>query len=527
MKFKKYLLFIVLSLCSFAFSQENVDAGSSAGENTSQVVSESSVETVSEVPPAAPLPKPLGRVKNNTGVNNESSSFMGDPDSADPMKINRDSIKEDEEPVLEDIRGVLDAPAKVKSGDKSKAINKNKSNSKTENDVTTKGIKKKAAKVSKKSKKRPVRKKLVQIDPSLLIPDSPDVELEKRLYQNYKKYHSEPTADLAWAEASKNQKVYEYLVQKGDTLSSISKTLFGDTSFWPKLWAMNRQGILNPHFINPKTTIYFYMGDDIYPPTLSVGENSAKFLDDINKKAHKLTDRDIARRIPNSLPVYRNEGYFVEPRQINTDVEIDLGKFPEPMVDNRDRIILADQVIKSEVGLKINETTLQRCHPGRILKDIRFVNELSENYDIYLPLEPFMAGDQKIYPYHIYGQAVKYEEQFLKVLNCNNIISTTLVFLEKNKINNYKTNKASFYRRALLVGGPDVNTQQFFTRFQTAYVDFGLVDYEVGQKFSVQSQLSDQINGEISILGKYGSYAVVLITDVVDTMQVGDSIVSK
>ena len=56
-----------------------------------------------EIPTSDPIVRPRNA--------EESSSFMGDPDQLDPLPVNRENLKEDEEPVLDDIRQVLNAPA--------------------------------------------------------------------------------------------------------------------------------------------------------------------------------------------------------------------------------------------------------------------------------------------------------------------------------------------------------------------------------------------------------------------------------
>jgi hypothetical protein len=45
-----------------------------------------------------------------------------------------------------------------------------------------------------------------------------------------------------------------HVVEKGDTLWSISEKYYGDADLWPKLWQMN-PFITNPHFLNPGDVI--------------------------------------------------------------------------------------------------------------------------------------------------------------------------------------------------------------------------------------------------------------------------------
>ena len=53
---------------------------------------------------------------------------------------------------------------------------------------------------------------------------------------------------------------------KGDTLYDISKRLFGDTKYWPKIWALNNGKILNPHLILPGHPIILFPAPELALP---------------------------------------------------------------------------------------------------------------------------------------------------------------------------------------------------------------------------------------------------------------------
>ena len=61
-----------------------------------------------------------------------------------------------------------------------------------------------------------------------------------------------------------------YDVQAGDTLWEISNRFLGNAYYWPKLWSINDE-ITNPHWIYPGNRIVFRMGDDLNPPSISLG----------------------------------------------------------------------------------------------------------------------------------------------------------------------------------------------------------------------------------------------------------------
>ncbi len=87
--------------------------------------------------------------------------------------------------------------------------------------------------------------------------DVPNINLEKRVYRNYSK--SNTVSNAQWAKMVGKKKEEVYIAQPGDTLASISKTLFGDSSYWPKLWAQN-QNLGNPNVLKPGMGIRLISG---------------------------------------------------------------------------------------------------------------------------------------------------------------------------------------------------------------------------------------------------------------------------
>lgn len=101
-------------------------------------------------------------------------------------------------------------------------------------------------------------------------PDDPDHQRESEYHRIYKTYNEVPTSEESWEKAMSNRPAEVYRVQKGDTLSGISTTLFGDQFFWPKVWSLNSNQILNPHEISPNMGVQFFPGNINEPPTLAV-----------------------------------------------------------------------------------------------------------------------------------------------------------------------------------------------------------------------------------------------------------------
>lgn len=142
--------------------------------------------------------------------------------------------------------------------------------------------------------------------------DSPDFEREQRFNQIYLKYNSQPTPMDGWEEAASKRGAQSYKVQKGDTLWGVSKTLFGDAFYWPKIWALNNQEVFNPHEIDPWMQIHFYPGDVNEPPTVTVTEDAAAAPAEAPAKKEKedaipapKPRRPIVRTLPPSIPLYK------------------------------------------------------------------------------------------------------------------------------------------------------------------------------------------------------------------------------
>ena len=74
-----------------------------------------------------------------------------------------------------------------------------------------------------------------------------------------------PIGDAEWKEIAGEQIAGKYEIHAGDTLYDVSKRLFGDSRYWPKIWALNNNTILNPHLIRPGNLVAFMPGYRKFP----------------------------------------------------------------------------------------------------------------------------------------------------------------------------------------------------------------------------------------------------------------------
>lgn len=110
----------------------------------------------------------------------------------------------------------------------------------------------------------------------LANPDDPDFQRERVFFDVYKKYNEDPTPIDRWDQVSGARQSEVYKVQQGDTLWDLSGTLFGDPSFWPKIWALNNDQVHNPHQIETWMQIRFFPGDMDEAPAVTVGDASGQ-----------------------------------------------------------------------------------------------------------------------------------------------------------------------------------------------------------------------------------------------------------
>ena len=90
---------------------------------------------------------------------------------------------------------------------------------------------------------------------------------EQSLYETYVQHYSRRVSTEEWVSVVGSKDTY--VVQENDTLWDISKILFGDSSYWPKLWSAN-PAITNPHLIQPNDSLGYIYGTEGAPPSLSI-----------------------------------------------------------------------------------------------------------------------------------------------------------------------------------------------------------------------------------------------------------------
>lgn len=513
----------------------------------------------SSAPPSLPptLP-PAVRPHPPNDANKESSSFIGDAENIDPLKARQENLKDDEEPVLEDIKQLLDAPPTA-SASQSKSVEPSADSQSSGQQSSA--PRKKAVKAKSQSPKKSVAKKKKKSSSKISSTgsyndDDPDLKLEKQYHQVYQKFNQFPTPVEQWTVAARNRFSEVYQVIKGDTLWSISETLFGDPQFWPKIWALNRQGILNPHFITPGMPIHFYPGNAEDLPTLSVGsqadheENEPESQPQISplstpnvsqgspssgskaepqlytppqrSKAVKkewLETQSQPTAIPESFPLYQNLRYYGKPQP----VEIQLGEEPKVESVYPKTMLLTDKLVSSDVTISSEDQAKIKCSVGDIIK-VKFKRPPVKNYTILAPSPSIQTKDGLVYVYRQIGIADFVEDGKLRLKSCNTVYTSDYVFVPKEVLSQIGTNKRTA-NTPEIIGGPFVDEQKLFMIHQYVYLDLGAQFVEDDKIVFIKSQLTDKLSGKIKVLQKFGSFGIGVITSLDDSIQVGDQIV--
>ena len=183
----------------------------------------------------------------------------------------------------------------------------------------------------------------------------PDLELEAQLYDIYMRHLSQSTSEEEWSRVVGDRVDQTYIIQKGDTLWDISRTLFGDGNYWPKIWSLN-SSITNPHIIRPNNRVRFILGDETGAPRMAItdaeGEEESEspsqtlstYEGEDGPEIPPPTKRynPVVKKLPPSFPAYQ------DPSSLSSgydDAGIEYGR--RKIADLKDQIFLSAYVSES------------------------------------------------------------------------------------------------------------------------------------------------------------------------------------
>ncbi len=94
--------------------------------------------------------------------------------------------------------------------------------------------------------------------------DPPDLSFEYQLHRQYLQKSSKPVGVTSPGSV-------HYQLQKGETLRSLSEMLYGDSQYWPRVWAQSK-GIANPHLVRPGHQLQLMLGSEDEAPAFRFSE---------------------------------------------------------------------------------------------------------------------------------------------------------------------------------------------------------------------------------------------------------------
>ncbi|MGE4234050.1 MAG: LysM peptidoglycan-binding domain-containing protein [Bacteriovoracia bacterium] len=174
-----------------------------------------------------------------------------------------------------------------------------------------------------------------------------------------------PINDSEWNEivGTRSEDVYE--VQKGDTLWDVSKRIFGNPRYYPKVWSINNDNqITNPHQLVPGQRLVFRAGSSMSAPSFnSSGSFSgdslmANSLSSTDKKEYEKVDpnkwapRNFTKPDPNTYDEYG----------LQKDIRVKLNSrfnFRVPAIANEEKLPYLGEITSARrdgVGLGPGET---------------------------------------------------------------------------------------------------------------------------------------------------------------------------
>lgn len=456
--------------------------------------------------------------------NKASSAFVVDPDPLDPLPSKKESIKDGDEIVLDGIRDILDDKVKIES----KKTTTQTTTESTSESTTTSVVKKTTPSKKKKSPK-------VKNNNSLRS-DDPDLNLENTFHTRFQKLNIEPTSPRLWSQATSRQKMNVYDVQKNDTLFTISKILFGDSQFWPKIWSFNKTSILNPHYIYPGMKIYFYAGDAQNPPTLQLDEkklmannqNDNYFLQNTEVRKLLVPSTTVADRekfpsdIPDSLPLTRNNKYFFKDKK---EIQVQLAEIKYNYEDNyTNPYVLSSTQLQSDFIIPNSHLEKLICNENQYISKIEKLNlsAVEGNYLIVKKLTSLNDRLKSTYKYKVVGDVDVAADGTLRINNCLELMDTDTLIVSQDKLNSTSAPFESLNKPAHLVDGLDFVSQEFFTQNQFVVINVEGMNLGEGTETPIYSDELGRNVGVVKILQLAGTLAIGVVTRADDIIRQGD-----
>ena len=213
-----------------------------------------------------------------------------------------------------------------------------------------------------------------------------------------------PIPAAKWQEVAGPRLQEKYTIVKGDTLWDISRKLFAEDKYWPKIWSLNSKSITNPHQIYPGMMVAFLGGSGGSLPGFGPDGTPSTRTDSGGATGY------------GAGQIGKSEDWRTLPRQVWESVSLDLP--PEVDVygiDHRSKVVFKPAAgwyipaIASSDELDITDRRLPKLW-GLSLGDTVFMKGdhlqvgIRWNYRRAVYFE-FDRSDRKGFSYHILGRS--------------------------------------------------------------------------------------------------------------------------
>ena len=384
---------------------------------------------------------------------------------------------------------------------------------------------------------------------------------EQSLYETYVQYYSKRISAEEWANVVGGKDTY--VIREKDTLWDISNVLFGDSSYWPKLWSAN-PAITNPHLIHPNDSLGFIYGTEGTPPSLSIitGGGLTQTGEGVKTPSVPpvpdfLKNKKIA--VPSSgkqVPVMRSFPSSLPPLKLSdkadvsmSDVGIEFKRMNVPTVSflshyMSDEPLSGQGVIMGKkeygkwfhVGQKLILEMRDPVNPGQRLAVIEDRGKLYP--DAFGVRGPFGYQMEVQGEVQVIGRVPDsfdlYEAIVTKSLN--NVITGSVVLTSDLIQFDYKPTEIAGNAEAQIIGVPTFGThkKQVAAPYSLIYLNRGSGSgISVGQMYQIKANPSierqmrygyDIKLGEVKIVYAEERFATGIITEMSNPVRVGDYI---
>ncbi|MFN7454865.1 MAG: LysM peptidoglycan-binding domain-containing protein [Pseudobdellovibrionaceae bacterium] len=394
--------------------------------------------------------------------------------------------------------------------------------------------------------------------------DQPDLQKELRFHQIYRTYNEAPLTEEVWSPALGKVQSQTYAVQKGDTLWSLSETLFGETQFWPKIWSLNNNEVENPHDIFPDQTLEFTPGTLMEPPALAVTDGQTEGAEDPgapapaeslaveegNEQWEKLAQipepqypEKKAAKVPSSIPnwIYRKTDPKSNPIEFEvTKINRDFGS-PESFLTyyaSETNPESLGEIVETEMGMSSAaefQYVVVRLNPGVSEKNFMVVKSVD-------PLEDPVSRSKGIL-IQVQGSL-----EVMEIVNTEKNLYRALIRRVINPVEvggqllagelptlNSRDEGPGPALKATIIGGQFERNRQLFGDESLVILNKGTSQgITVGQSFSVFKQQAVRLKktaslqnsrqiGKVKVVKATENFSTAVVIQASDDIQVGDT----